>query len=82
MRSAYPGTKRYYGTSGNSFVAVVEFGPRVRAWAVTAGGVSGHPGSPHFDDQVGRYASGDLRRVYFHPDELEGHVERRYRPRA
>lgn len=77
---AYPGTKRYYGTSGNSFVAVVEFGPRVRAWAVTAGGVSGHPDSPHFGDQAKRYASGDLRPVYFHPDELEGHVERRYRP--
>ena len=30
-RARYPGTKRYYGTSGNSFVAVVEFGPRVRA---------------------------------------------------
>ncbi|MCQ4212651.1 penicillin acylase family protein [Streptomyces longispororuber] len=77
---AYPGTKRYYGTSGNSFVAVVEFGPRVRAWAVTAGGASGHPDSPHFDDQAGIYASGDLRPVYFHPDDLEGHVERRYRP--
>ncbi|MFI2414816.1 penicillin acylase family protein [Streptomyces sp. NPDC018947] len=77
---SYPGTKRYYGTSGNSFVAVVEFGPRVRAWAVTAGGVSGHPDSPHFADQVERYASGDLRRVYFHPDELTGHIERRYRP--
>ncbi|MET8403367.1 penicillin acylase family protein [Streptomyces sp900116325] len=77
---AYPGTKRYYGTSGNSFVAVVEFGPRLRAWAVTAGGVSGHPDSPHFDDQAERYADGDLRRVYFYPDDLEGHVERRYRP--
>ncbi|MFF0399088.1 penicillin acylase family protein [Streptomyces sp. NPDC005248] len=77
---AYPGTKRYYGTSGNSFVAVVEFGPRLRAWAVTAGGVSGHPDSPHFDDQAERYADGDLRSVYFYPDDLEGHVERRYRP--
>lgn len=76
----YPGTKRYYGTSGNSFVAVVEFGPRLRAWAVTAGGVSGHPDSPHFDDQAERYASGDLRPVYFYPDDLKGHVERRYRP--
>ncbi|MFD3525398.1 penicillin acylase family protein [Streptomyces sp. NPDC058653] len=77
---AYPGTKRYYGTSGNSFVAVVEFGPRLRAWAVTAGGVSGHPDSPHFDDQTERYASGDLRPVYFYPEDLKGHVERRYRP--
>ena len=49
---AYPGTKRWYGTSGNSFVAVVEFGPRVRALAVTAGGESGHPESPHFNDQA------------------------------
>ncbi|MFD4228821.1 penicillin acylase family protein [Streptomyces sp. NPDC058545] len=77
---AYPGTKRYYGTSGNSFVAVVEFGPRLRAWAVTAGGVSGHPDSPHFDDQAERYASGGLRPVYFYPGDLKGHVERRYRP--
>ncbi|MEV0383010.1 penicillin acylase family protein [Nonomuraea sp. NPDC050643] len=76
----YPGTKRYYGTSGNSFVAVVEFGPKLRAWAVTAGGASGHPGSPHFNDQVERYASGNLRPVYFHPEDLKGHVERSYRP--
>ncbi|WP_052422715.1 penicillin acylase family protein [Nonomuraea candida] len=76
----HPGTRRYYGTSGNSFVAVVEFGPRVRAWAITAGGASGHPGSPHFTDQAERYAAGDLRPVHFHPGDLEGHVERRYRP--
>ncbi len=77
---AYPGTKRWYGTSGNSFVAVVEFGPRVKAVAVTAGGESGHPDTPHFADEAGRYASGDLRRVYFYDDELPGHVERRYHP--
>ncbi len=76
----YPGTKRWYGTSGNSFVAIVEFGPRVRAWSVTAGGESGHPGSRHFTDQAARYAAGDLKPVYFWPDELNGHVERTYRP--
>ncbi|HET6971611.1 MAG TPA: penicillin acylase family protein [Phenylobacterium sp.] len=76
----YPGTKRYYGTSGNSFVAVVEFGPKVRAVAVTAGGESGHPGTKHFDDQAERYASGALREVYFYPEELTGHTERAYRP--
>ena len=75
-----PGTKRWYGTSGNSFIAVVEFGPRVRARAVTAGGESGDPSSPHFNDQAARYAAGDLRPVYFYPDELKGHIERRYRP--
>jgi len=75
-----PGTKRWYGDYGNSFVAVVEFGPRVRARAVTAGGESGHPDSPHFNDQTQRFASGALRPVYFYPDELKGHTERVYRP--
>jgi acyl-homoserine-lactone acylase len=76
----YPGTKRMYGTSGNSFVAVVEFGDRVRAMAVTAGGESGHPESPHFNDEAGRYASGDLREVYFYPAQLAGHTQRSYHP--
>jgi len=76
----WPGTKRYYGTLGNSFVATVEFGPRVRAWAVTAGGESGHPDNRHFTDQAERYAAGALRPVYFYPEDLKGHVERVYRP--
>jgi len=74
------GSKRWYGTGGNSFVAVVEFGNRVRARAVTAGGVSGDPKSPHFNDQAERYASGNLREVYFYPDQLKGHSERVYHP--
>jgi len=76
----WPGTKRWYGTYGNSFVAVVEFGTKVRAVAITAGGESGHPEDAHFDDEAGRYASGDLREVYFYPEQLVGHTERRYRP--
>ncbi|WP_369062583.1 penicillin acylase family protein [Caulobacter sp. 73W] len=76
----YPGTRRYYGTLGNSFVAAVEFGPKVQARAISVGGESSDPSSKHFSDQSERYAKGALRPVYFHPDELEGHVERRYRP--
>ena len=60
---AYPGTKKWYGTSGNSFVAVVEFGDKVRAKAVTAGGESGHPASKHFNDEAARYAPGIARRI-------------------
>jgi acyl-homoserine-lactone acylase len=74
-------TRRRYGNYGNSFVAVVEFKPDgVRARAVTAGGESGNPRSPHFNDEAQRYASGDLRVVYFTPDQLKGHTERVYRP--
>jgi acyl-homoserine lactone acylase PvdQ len=77
---AYTGTKKWYGTSGNSFVAVVEFGPTVRARAVTAGGENGHPGSPHFNDEAKPYSTGDLREVYFYPAQLKGHTEREYHP--
>ena len=77
---AYPNTKRWYGTSGNSFVAVVEFGDSVRARAVTAGGLDSRPGSRHFNDQAVRYSTGDLREVYFYRSQLKGHTEREYHP--
>ncbi|MDQ1472225.1 MAG: acyl-homoserine-lactone acylase, partial [Bryobacterales bacterium] len=77
---AYPGTKKWYGTSGNSFVAVVEFGDKVRARAVTAGGESGNPASHHFNDQASRYTTGGLREVYFYRSQLQGHTEREYHP--
>ena len=77
---AYPGTKKWYGTSGNSFVAVVEFGPTVRAKAVTAGGESGNPSSRHFNDEAKRYSTGELRDVYFYKAQLKGHTEREYHP--
>ncbi len=77
---AYPGTKKWYGTKGNSFVAVVEFGDKVRAKAVTAGGESGHTNSKHFDDEAQRYSTGALRDVYFYKTDLQGHVECRYHP--
>ncbi|MGH9731156.1 MAG: penicillin acylase family protein [Candidatus Acidiferrales bacterium] len=76
----YPNTKKWYGTSGNSFVAVVEFGKTVRARAVTAGGESGNPASPHFDDEAERYSTGNLREVYFYRAQLKGHTERAYHP--
>jgi acyl-homoserine lactone acylase PvdQ len=76
----YKGSKKIYGTSGNSFVAVVEFGPKIRAIAVTAGGESGNPASKHFNDQAKRYSTGDLREVYFYPAQLKGHTERTYQP--
>jgi acyl-homoserine-lactone acylase len=76
----YKGTKKIYGTSGNSFVAVVEFGKTVRAKAVSAGGESGNPSSPHFNDQAKRYSTGDLRDVYFYRSQLKGHTEREYHP--
>ena len=78
----YKGTKKMYGTTGNSFVAVVEFGPKVAAKAVTAGGESGDPKSAHFSDQAVRYSTGALREVYYYPSQLDGHIEKQYHPGA
>ena len=66
--------------SGDHFVAVVEFGKTVRAKAVTVGGESGDPSSPHFNDQAKRYSTGDLRDVYFYRSQLKGHTKREYHP--
>jgi acyl-homoserine lactone acylase PvdQ len=76
----FPGTKERYGTNGNSFVAVVEFGTQVRAKAVTTGGENGHSASRHFNDQALRYSTGDLRDVYFYRAQLQSHTEREYHP--
>jgi acyl-homoserine-lactone acylase len=76
----YPNTRKMYGYTGNSFVAAIEFGDEVHARAVTAGGVSGDPSSIHFNDQASRYASGDLREVYFYRPQVEAHAERTYHP--
>lgn len=76
----YPNTKKWYGTSGNSFVAAIDFGKTIRARAVTCGGESGDPSSPHFEDEAERYATGNLREVYFYRAQLKGHTERTYHP--
>ena len=73
-------TRRFYGTYGNSFVAAVEFGPRVRARSVLAGGVSADSTSPHFVDQAPLYAAGRFKDVAFYREDVERQAERRYRP--
>jgi acyl-homoserine-lactone acylase len=75
-----PKTKRIYGERGNSFVAAVEFGKRVRAKSILAGGESGDPKSPHFNDQAEMYARGEFKDVLFYKDDVEKHLERKYHP--
>ena len=63
-------TKRIYGVGGNSFVAVVEFGDKVEAKTLLAGGQSGDPKSVHFDDQAQRYADAEFKTVAFYKEEV------------
>jgi acyl-homoserine-lactone acylase len=75
-----PNTKKRYGYVGNSFVAVVEFGPRVVARSVVTGGASSQPGSKHFTDQAPLYCEGQYKDIWFYPEDVQRHVERAYRP--
>ena len=73
-------TKRIYGTSGNSFVAVVEFGDKVKAKSMLAGGQSGDPQSPHFYDQAQRYIDVQFKDVLYYREDVEKRAKRTYQP--
>jgi acyl-homoserine-lactone acylase len=76
-----PGKNRkFYGVSGNSFIAAVEFGPTVHAKVLTCGGESGDPASPHFVDQAQMYRRGSFRDALLTREEVLAHAARRYHP--
>jgi acyl-homoserine lactone acylase PvdQ len=74
------GSHKRYATGGNSFVCVVEFGKRITARSILAGGQSGDPGSPHFFDQAGMYAEGKFKEVHFYKEDVLKNAKRTYRP--
>jgi acyl-homoserine lactone acylase PvdQ len=76
----FSGTKKRYGTSGNSFVCAVEFGKRLKAKSLLAGGVSGDVKSPHFNDQLLMYTKGQFKDVLFYKEDVVKHAEKIYQP--
>lgn len=77
---AMPGTKLRYGYNGNSFIAAIDFGRKVTAKSLLAGGNSSNPGSPHFGDQAEMYTKGIFKDVLFYRDDVEAHAEKTYHP--
>ena len=75
-----PNTKKRYGYVGNSFVAVVEFGKKVKARSVVTGGQSSKPGTQHFTDQASMYCEGKFKDIWFYPEDVKQHVEKTYHP--
>ena len=73
-------TKRLYGYRGNSFVAVVEFGEKVRAKSILAGGQQADSNSPHFFDQAQRYADAQFKEVPFYREDVEKRKVKSYHP--
>ncbi len=74
------GTLKRYGVSGNSFICAVEFGKRIKAKSLLAGGESGHPQSPHFTDQLEMYTQGRFKEVLFYKEDVLKHAEKKYHP--
>jgi len=73
-------TKKIYGTRGNSFVAVVEFGEKLKAKTILAGGQNSEPQNPHFYDQAEMYANEQFKEVAFYREDVEARAEETYQP--
>lgn len=77
---AFPGTKKRYGINGNSFICAVEFGKKVKAKSLLAGGESGNEHSGHFFDQGLMYSKGRFKDVWFYKEDVLQHIEKKYHP--
>ncbi len=75
-----PVGKKRFGTSGNSFIAAIEFGPKLTAKSIMTGGQSFNPQSPHFTDQAEGYINGKLKDVLFYKEDVLKHAEKTYHP--
>jgi acyl-homoserine lactone acylase PvdQ len=73
-------TRKRYGYSGNSFIAAVEFGTRIKAKTIITGGQSFNPASKHYTDQAGMYIEGKFKDVLFYKNDVLKHAEKTYHP--
>jgi acyl-homoserine-lactone acylase len=76
----FPGTIKRYGVNGNSFVCAVEFGKKVKAKSLLAGGNSGDSSSPHFKDQALMYTQGQFKDVLFYKEDVLKQAKKTYHP--
>ena len=74
------GAKKRYGVGGNSFICAVEFGEKIKAKSLLAGGNSGDKNSKHFSDQAQMYQQGKFKDVLFYREDVLKNVERTYKP--
>lgn len=73
-------SKTRYGTTGNTFVAVVSFGNKLKAKSIYTGGSSSNPNSKHFTDQANGYINHQYKDVNFYIDDVLKNKELVYYP--
>lgn len=76
----FPNTTKRYGVNGNSFICAVEFGKKIKAKSLLAGGESGDPASPHFFDQSNMYRMGQFKDVLFYKEDVIQNTKESYHP--
>lgn len=74
------GFNKRYGVSGNSFIAAVEFGKRLKARTIITGGQGTDPSSPHFTDQAEGFIQGKFKEIFFYKEDVMKNKERTYHP--
>jgi acyl-homoserine lactone acylase PvdQ len=80
FQSRTANTQKRYGYSGNSFIAAVEFGPRIKAKSIITGGQSFDPASKNFTDQAQGFIDGKLKDVLFYKEDVLKHAQKTYHP--
>lgn len=76
----YPTTTKRYGYTGNSFVAAVEFGKRLKAKTIVTGGQSRFAESKHFTDQAYGFIHGQFKTIHYYKDEVLANKKVAYHP--
>jgi acyl-homoserine lactone acylase PvdQ len=71
-------TKKDYGYDGNSFVAAIEFGKKIKAKSILTGGQSFDPQSKHFMDQAQGCVNGTFKDVWFYKADVLKNAETIY----
>ena len=78
--SRFSNTGKRYGIAGNSFVACVEFGKKIKAKSIVTGGQSFDPSSKHYTNQAQMFIDGNFKDIFFYKEDVLKHVERTYHP--
>ena len=65
------GQKRRYGVAGATYISVVEFGPKVKAYSLHTFGASGDPKNKHFMDQAPMYARGEFKPAWTRLEDIK-----------
>jgi acyl-homoserine-lactone acylase len=76
----FSNTNKRYGVSGNSFIAAIEFGNKLKARTIMTGGESFVPGSEHFTDQAEGFIQGKFKEINFYQPDILKNAVRTYHP--